>query len=70
MKSIHGFHCCSQGLAALTVHARTRKELSLVPARWEHVREVVDIRNKMGVETVIVGNGDVKDIEDGKVVHR
>ncbi|MCC6520536.1 tRNA-dihydrouridine synthase [Candidatus Nomurabacteria bacterium] len=56
----------SQGLAALTVHARTRKELSLVPARWEHVREVVDIRNKMGVETVIIGNGDVKDIEDGK----
>lgn len=51
---------------ALTVHARTRKEMSLVPARWEHIKEVVDIRNKMGVKTKIIGNGDVADIDDGR----
>ncbi len=51
-----------QGIDALTIHARTRKEMSLVPARWEHVREVVEIRNKMGVKTKIIGNGDVRDI--------
>ncbi len=56
----------SQDIAALTIHARTRKEMSLVPARWEHVREVVDIRNKMGLKTKIIGNGDVVDIAHAK----
>jgi nifR3 family TIM-barrel protein len=51
---------------AITIHARTRKEMSDVPARWEHVKEVVDIRNKMGVKTKIIGNGDVRDIEHGR----
>lgn len=55
----------SQDIDALTVHARTRKEMSLVPARWEHVKEVVEIRNKMGVKTKIIGNGDVRSIDDG-----
>ena len=56
----------SQDIDALTIHARTRKEMSLVPARWEHVKEVVDIRNKIGVKTKIIGNGDVRDMEHGK----
>jgi nifR3 family TIM-barrel protein len=55
-----------QDIAALTIHARTRKEMSLVPARWEHVKEVVEIRNKMGVKTKIIGNGDALNIEDAK----
>ncbi len=55
-----------EGLAALTIHARTRKEMSLVPARWEHVREAVEIRNKMNVETLILGNGDVVDLKDAR----
>lgn len=53
-----------EDLAALTVHARTRKEMSKVPARWEHVREVVEIRNQMKLETRIIGNGDVQNISD------
>jgi nifR3 family TIM-barrel protein len=55
----------SQDIDALTVHARTRKEMSLVPARWEHVKEVVKIRNKMSVKTKIIGNGDVRDLKHG-----
>jgi len=57
-----------QGISALTIHARTRKEMSDVPARWEHVREVVEIRNKMGLKTKIIGNGDVKDLKQGKIL--
>lgn len=53
-----------EGIAVLTMHARTRKEMSKVPARWEHIKEVVDIRNRMGVDTLIVGNGDVIDLAD------
>ncbi len=54
-----------QDIAALIMHARTRKEMSDVPARWEHVKEVVNIRNKMRVKTKIIGNGDVRDLKHG-----
>ena len=55
-----------ENIAALTVHARTRKEMSKVPARWEFVKRAVEIRNKLGVATKIIGNGDVSDREDGE----
>lgn len=54
------------GLAAVTIHARTRKEMSLVPANWEHVRRAVSIRNDISPGTLIIGNGDVKNITDAK----
>jgi nifR3 family TIM-barrel protein len=57
----------SQELDALTIHARTRKEMSDVPARWEHVKEVVEIRNKMGLSTKILGNGDVRNIAEARM---
>lgn len=56
----------AENIAALTVHARTRKEMSKVPARWEHVKEVVELRNSLGLKTLIIGNGDITDIVDAK----
>ncbi|MTV69880.1 tRNA-dihydrouridine synthase, partial [Streptococcus pneumoniae] len=56
----------AEGIAALTVHCRTRKEMSLVPARWEHIREVTAIRDQISPETLIIGNGDAKDIDDAR----
>ncbi len=56
----------STGIAALTLHARTRKEMSKVPARWEHVKRAVEIRDEMKVHTLILGNGDVLDWADGE----
>ncbi len=53
--------------AAITLHARTRKEMSDVPARWEHVKRAVEIRNAMGLKTLILGNGDVKDLADAEM---
>lgn len=55
-----------EGLAALTIHARTRKEMSKVPARWSDVKRVVELRDAMGVKTLIIGNGDVTDMKDGE----
>src|SRR3989344_4771360 len=52
--------------AAITIHARTRKEMSNVPARWERVKRAVEIRNELKSETLIIGNGDVRDVEDAK----
>lgn len=55
--------------AAITVHARTKKEMSLVPARWERVAAAVKIRNEYDSSpdhTLILGNGDVKDLVDAQ----
>ncbi|KKW27468.1 MAG: tRNA-dihydrouridine synthase, partial [Parcubacteria group bacterium GW2011_GWB1_52_7] len=52
--------------AAIVVHARTRKEMSKVPARWERVKRAVEIRNELKSETLIIGNGDLKDVEDAE----
>ncbi len=50
--------------AAVTIHARTRKEMSKVPARWEHVARAVKIRNEFAPNTLLAGNGDVRDLRD------
>jgi len=55
-----------EGVAALSMHCRTRKEMSLVPARMEHIREVIALRDKIAPETLIIANGDIKDIADGR----
>ncbi len=53
-------------IAALTVHARTRKEMSLVPARWERVARAVEIRNELKSKALIIGNGDALSLADAK----
>ena len=56
--------------AVVTIHARTRKEMSEVPAHWDAVARAVKIRNKcQGValtSSLILGNGDAKDIVDAQ----
>ncbi len=52
--------------AALVVHLRTVKEMSKVPAHWELMHRIVEIRNQMKVKTVILGNGDVVDTDDAR----
>jgi nifR3 family TIM-barrel protein len=53
-----------EDLAVLTIHARTRKEMSKVPAHWIDVKRVVEIRNEMKVDTLIFGNGDVNNLKE------
>jgi tRNA-dihydrouridine synthase len=49
----------NQDLAMLTVHGRTRKEMSKVPAHWDVIGQVRELRDKLAPQTLIVGNGDV-----------
>lgn len=49
---------------ALTVHLRTRKEMSKVPAHWDLMSRAVALRDKHSPETRILGNGDVVSLED------
>lgn len=52
--------------AAVIIHARTRKQLSKVPADWSLVKKAVEIRNKINPNVLIIGNGDVTDIKDAR----
>lgn len=52
--------------AALTVHLRTRKEMSDVPAHWDVMPKIVEMRNILSPNTILIGNGDVLSMEDGR----
>ena len=52
--------------AAITLHLRTRKEMSLVPADWKLMRKAVEIRNRVNPNVLLIGNGDVTSIEEGR----
>lgn len=59
-----------QKLPALTIHLRTRKEMSDVPAHWELMPEIVKLRDEVQKDipvnerTLVIGNGDVESIAD------
>jgi nifR3 family TIM-barrel protein len=57
-------------LAAITIHARTRKEMSKVPAQWETVKRAVEIAREMRPEAanrpLILGNGDVETLAEAR----
>lgn len=55
----------NQDLAALTIHGRLASEMSDFPARWEEIAKVVALRDRLGKETPIIGNGDVKSYGEG-----
>lgn len=46
-------------LDMLSVHGRTRKEMSKVPAQWDLIGEVAALRDRLAPGTLLVGNGDV-----------
>lgn len=50
--------------AAISIHGRTVKEMSKVPARWDIIGRAVKIRDEMKSKTLIIGNGDVFNIPD------
>ena len=52
--------------AALTVHLRTVKEMSNVPAHWDLMKRIIEIRDEIKSQTLILGNGDVLNLEDAK----
>lgn len=54
-----------QKLPLISIHLRTRKEMSEVPAHWELMPKIVQLRDKISPETLIIGNGDIKSIEQG-----
>lgn len=58
-------HLLKQDLATLTVHGRTVREMSKVPAHWDEIGKAVKLRDQIAPQTLIIGNGDVESYEDG-----
>ncbi len=52
--------------AAITIHLRTVKEMSKVAAHWDLMPEIVQMRNELAAETLILGNGDVMNLEEAE----
>lgn len=56
----------STGVPVLTVHLRTRKEMSKVSAHWELFKEIQEFCHSIAPDTFIIGNGDVYDLQDAQ----
>ncbi len=56
--------------AVITIHARTRNEMSDVPARWDVVARAVEIARELrpdaSTRPLIFGNGDVMSLEEAE----
>lgn len=52
--------------AVVTLHLRTKKEMSFVPAHWERMVRAVEIRDVVSSETILLGNGDVKSLAEAE----
>lgn len=55
-------------LNMLTIHGRTVKEMSKVPAHWDEVQKVRELRDTLSPATLIVGNGDVLNRAQGEAL--
>lgn len=58
-------HLLSQDLANLTIHLRTRREMSKVPAHYELIDDIVKLRNEIAPQTLLTINGDIQDYAHG-----
>jgi tRNA-dihydrouridine synthase len=57
-----------QKLNMLTIHGRTKKQMSDVPADWELIGQARELRDRLAPETLIVGNGDVMSRHQGEAL--
>ena len=58
-------HLLKQDIANLSIHLRTRKEMSKVVAHWELIPRVVELRDALAPQTLITINGDIQDRQMG-----
>jgi nifR3 family TIM-barrel protein len=56
-----------QNLDLLTVHLRTAKQQSKGKALWDEMTKIIKLRDEIAPDTLIMGNGDVKSIEEANI---
>ena len=55
-----------QKLNMLTIHGRTKSQMSKVPANWEAIGKIKELRDLLSPATKIIGNGDVLTRKQGE----
>ena len=59
-----------QDIVNLTIHLRTKKEMSKVAAHYELIDEIVKLRDEIAPQTLLTINGDIRDREHGLEIAR
>ena len=54
-----------QNIVNLTIHLRTKKEMSKVPAHYELIDDIVALRDAVAPHTLLTINGDIRDRKHG-----
>ncbi|KQL34814.1 tRNA-dihydrouridine synthase [Bacillus sp. FJAT-25509] len=64
-------HILKQDIANLSIHLRTRDEMSKVDAHWELIPEIKKLRDEVAPDTLLTINGDITDRQVGlKLAHQ
>ncbi|USK62000.1 tRNA dihydrouridine synthase [Peribacillus asahii] len=58
-------HILKQDIVNLSIHLRTRKEMSKVDAHWELIPEIKKLRDEVAPDTLLTINGDIPDRQTG-----
>ncbi|MFC0301193.1 tRNA dihydrouridine synthase [Virgibacillus soli] len=58
-------HVLEQDIANLSIHLRTKKEMSNVDAHWELIPEIKKLRDEVAPNTLLTINGDIPDRQTG-----
>lgn len=59
-------HLLRQDIANLTIHLRTRKEMSKVDAHFEVIADIKKLRDEIAPQTRLTINGDIRDRQHGQ----
>lgn len=59
-------HILAQDIVNLTIHLRTKKEMSKVPAHHELIPEIKLLRDELAPHTLLTINGDIRDRAHGE----
>lgn len=59
-------HLLEQDIANLSIHLRTKVEMSKVDAHWELIPEIKQLRDEIAPQTLLTINGDIPDYKTGK----
>jgi tRNA-dihydrouridine synthase len=52
--------------AALTIHGRTQKQMSDGKANWSEIAKAARLRDQLGLDLPILGNGDIGSLEEAR----
>jgi nifR3 family TIM-barrel protein len=57
-----------EDISALTIHLRTVKEMSDVPAHFELAKDIVQVVRKHNKNIILIANGDIRTLEQGRIL--